>query len=33
MNDKNPKFNMLCVYGAYERECEDNRGSRKLLSG
>lgn len=25
MNRPNAKFNMLHVYGAYERECEDNK--------
>lgn len=25
MNGKNAKFNMLCVYRAYERECEESK--------
>lgn len=30
MNGKNAKFNMLRVYGAYERECEENKRKQEI---
>ena len=30
MNKPNAKFNMLRVYGAYERECEKNKKKREI---
>lgn len=30
MNSKNAKFNMLRVYGAYERECEENKRKQEI---
>lgn len=30
MNGKNAKFNMLRVYGAYERECEESELIKKI---
>lgn len=30
MNGKNAKLNMLRVYGAYERECEENKRKREI---
>ena len=30
MNSKNAKFNMLHVYGAYERECEENKKKQEI---
>lgn len=30
MSKPNAKFNMLRVYGAYERECEENKRNRRL---
>lgn len=30
INAKNARFNMLHVYGAYERECEDNKRKQEI---
>ena len=30
MNGKNAKFNMMRVYGAYERECEENKKKQEI---
>ena len=30
MNGKNAKFNMLCVYGAYERVCKENKKKQEI---
>lgn len=30
MNKPNAKLNMLCVYGAYERECEENKKKQEI---
>lgn len=30
MNGKNAKFNMLHVYGTYERECEENKRKQEI---
>ena len=30
MNKPNTKFNMLCVYGAYKREGEENKRKQEL---
>lgn len=30
MNKPNAKFNMLRVYGAYERECEENKRKQEI---
>lgn len=30
MKGKNAKFNMLRVYGAYERECEENKKKQEI---